>query len=130
MPFEKGNKLAEKWTEEKALQLADELITWLKEEDNIYFEEFLVLEKEMYGTSLNYLKKKYPMFSKRIKLAKKIQKVKLIKYATEERINPPFTKFILSVTHGMHEKKIIDQNNTGQPTIVIENHSKLQDNGN
>ena len=37
-----GNKNAQKWTEEKALKLGEELIRWYDEDStNIFFEQFL-----------------------------------------------------------------------------------------
>ena len=46
--FEKGNKAAEKWTEENALALGQALLDWMKEPQNIFFEEFLVVENDYY----------------------------------------------------------------------------------
>ena len=46
--FKAGNLAAEKWTEENALYLADELIEWMKKEDpNIFYEDFLYIEKDL-----------------------------------------------------------------------------------
>ena len=82
-----GNKNAEKWTEEEALKLGNELIVWLKEKDedgqdkgNIFFEEFLIIEKNMYRDLIDYLSSKFESFSELKKRAKEIQELKLIKF--------------------------------------------------
>ena len=48
--FKAGNLAAEKWTEEIALDLANDLIDWMKKEDsNIFYEDFLFIEKDLYN---------------------------------------------------------------------------------
>ncbi len=43
--FGKGNKAAEKWTEDASLMFIDDLISWMMAEDeNIFFSEFILLE--------------------------------------------------------------------------------------
>lgn len=101
----------EKWTEEKALALADELIEWLKEKDedgedkgNIFYEEFLIIEKDLYVDVIRYLTDKFSSFSERIKQAKKIQELKLQKYGVGDRLNASMTKFTLMNNHGWTDK--------------------------
>lgn len=107
----------EKWTEERALKLADELIEWLKEKDedgedkgNMFYEEFLIIEKDLYLDVIRYLTDKFSSFSERIKQAKKIQEIKLMKYGVGDRLNASMTKFTLANNHGWAEKKEVDQN--------------------
>ena len=104
--FEKGNKYGEKWTEEVANELADELIEWIKsdEKENMFFKEFLLLKKGLYPDLLKYLARVHPSFSEKLDLAKEIQKVKLIKYGVDDKLNPAMTKFVLMNQHGMAEK--------------------------
>jgi len=101
----------EKWTEEKALALADELIEWLREKDedgedkgNIFYEEFLIIEKDLYVDVIRYLTDKFSSFSERIKQAKKIQELKLQKYGVGDRLNASMTKFTLMNNHGWTDK--------------------------
>lgn len=101
----------EKWTEQKALALADELIAWLKEKDdkgndkgNMFYEEFLIIEKDLYLDVIRYLKSKFTSFSERIKQAEKIQEIKLQKYGVGDRLNASMTKFVLTNKHGWREK--------------------------
>ena len=109
---------AEKWTEKKALELGHELIAWLKEKDsenedkgNMFFQEFLIIEKDLYEALIAYLCKKFSSFSKLIEKANKIQELKLQKYGVGDRLNATMTKFVLINKHGWVDKKEIDQNN-------------------
>ena len=36
-----GNKNAEKWTEEEALKLGNDLLDWMKADDNFWVKEYL-----------------------------------------------------------------------------------------
>lgn len=102
----------EKWTEEVALKLADDLIEWLKEKDedgedkgNMFYEEFLVIERNLYPDLIRYLTNKFSSFCERIKTAEKIQELKLQKYGVGDRLNATMTKFVLSNKHGWSDKK-------------------------
>ena len=45
--FKAGNLAAEKWTEEIALDLANDLIEWMKkEESNIFYEDFQLKQND------------------------------------------------------------------------------------
>jgi hypothetical protein len=92
----------EKWTEKKALELGNELITWLtnkEEEGNIFFEDFLIIEKGLYRELVNYLSKKFSSFLKLINRAKEIQEIKLYKFGVADRLNAAMTKFVLINEH-------------------------------
>ena len=109
-PFKKGNKAAEKWTEQKALDLGNELIEWLAvpKKENIFFEYFLIVEKGLYPEIIDYLSKKFPAFLKLIVKAKRIQEIKLVKYGVEDKLNPNMTKFCLINHHEYSDKKDIE----------------------
>ena len=101
--FSKDNQPPEKWTKEKALKLGYDLIEWLKEKDeqgndkgNIFYEEFLIIEKDLYPELIAYLRNKFPSFLKLIDKADKIQELKLQKYGTADRLNASMTKFVLT----------------------------------
>lgn len=109
--FSSSYQPPEKWTEERALALADELIEWLKEKDedgddkgNMFYEEFLIIEKDLYLDVIRYLSSKFPSFSERISQARKIQEIKLMKYGVGGRLNAPMTKFTLTNNHGWKER--------------------------
>ena len=101
----------EKWTEKKALELGESLITWMKEKDseggdkgNIFFEDFLFIENDYYSQLISYLCDKFTSFSKLIEKAKKIQELKLYKFGVADRLNANMTKFVLINEH----KKVSD----------------------
>jgi len=101
----------EKWTENKANELGNEMILWLVKKDeededkgNIFFEEFLVIEKDLYPELIKYLSDKFSSFLKLIEKAKKIQEIKLVKYGVGDRLNASMTKFVLSNHHGYTDK--------------------------
>lgn len=117
----------EKWTEKKALALADELIAWLKEVDedgedkgNMFYEEFLIIEKDLYLDVIRYLKNKFSSFSERIKQAEKIQEIKLQKYGVGDRLNASMTKFVLTNKHGWREKsEAKNETNQVKPIEIV-----------
>ena len=102
----------EKWTEEKALALGKELIDWLKAKDdegedkgNIFFQEFLIIEKDLYEQLISYLCNKFSSFLKLIEKAEKIQELKLQKYGVGDRLNATMTKFVLTNKHGWADRQ-------------------------
>lgn len=109
--FSKDYQPQEKWTEKIAIELGEELIQWLKEKDdegedkgNIFFEEFLIIEKDLYEDLISYLCGKFSSFSDLIRKAKKIQELKLQKYGVGDRLNATMTKFVLTNIHDWREK--------------------------
>lgn len=107
--FKPGNKAAEKWHEEDALKLGNELIAWLKAKPtNIYFQEFLYLENDYYTTVIDYLSNKFESFSNLIKEAKKIQELKIVKYSSLNKLNPTMSIFVLKNCHGFKDKQEIE----------------------
>gem|GEM_PF-2689751 len=111
----------EKWTEEIALELGNELLDWQKEKDeegndkgHIFYEEFFVLVNNYYPELPNYLSGKFSSFLKLIERAKKIQEIKLVKYGVADRLNASMTKFCLINNHGYYNKQLIDHSNKGE----------------
>jgi len=114
VPFEKGNQAAAKWTEESANQLADEMLEWIKSGGHrqIFFNEFLLINKGLYTDLPAYLSRKYDSFRKKMDIANETQRVKLLKYGVEDTLNQGMTKFALMNIHGMSEKVSTDNKNT------------------
>lgn len=99
-----NNKNAEKYTEEKALEIGNKLIEWLRIENNIFYKEFL-LNNNLYTDLVSDLCKKYDSFLELIKKAKEIQEMKLCKLGITGLINPTMTIFCLKNNHGYSDKK-------------------------
>jgi len=119
--FSKDYQPAQKWTEEKAIVLGKELIEWLKEKNedgedkgNIFFQEFLIIEKNLYEEIIAYLCKKFTSFLKLIKQAEKIQELKLQKYGVGDRLNATMTKFVLVNKHGWTDRQQTDVTTNGK----------------
>jgi len=119
--FSKDYQPEEKWTEEKALKLGNDLIEWLKakneddeDEGNILYEEFLVVEKDLHEKTILYLKSKFKSFLPLYEKAKKIQEIKLHKYGLADKLNPNMCKFSLNVNHGWIDKKATDLTTNGK----------------
>jgi len=123
--LKKGKKFSseyqpsEKWTEKKALDLGQELLSWMKEKDddgedkgNIFFEDFLMIENNYYEELIAYLCGKFPSFLKLIGQARKIQEIKLIKFGVGDRLNATMTKFVLTNNHDYTEK--VDNTTKGE----------------
>jgi len=84
------------WTEEKVLELGEDLITWLKaSEDNVWFERFLYEEKDLYPQFISEMRDKYPKFSELLKRAKKIQENKIVDGTFKHQLNPTMAIFVL-----------------------------------
>ena len=95
-----------KWTKKRAEQLGNDLIAWQKKDAiNIFWEEFLVIERDLYPDVIRYLCKKYSSFSDLIRQARKIQEIKLQKYFTAGKLNAAITKFVLINKHGWRDKQ-------------------------
>lgn len=106
----------EKWTEENALELGKDLIAWQKESPvNMFWEEYLVMERDLYSSVITYLSEKFTPFSKLIEKAKKIQEIKLKKYGTADKLNAAMTKFVLINEHKWKDQSQIDHTNAGNP---------------
>lgn len=105
----------EKWTEDVALNLGNELIAWQKESAaNIFWEEFIVIERGYHPGIISYLSEKFSSFSKLIEKAKKIQEIKLAKYGTADKLNAAMTKFVLINHHKWKDSHHIDHTNDGK----------------
>ncbi len=101
-----------KWTEKKAKKVGKDLIKWMNEDDqNLFFEEFLILKNNYYPELISYLCKKFTSFLKLIERAKKIQEIKLYKFGVGDQLNATMTKFVLINEHnkiGDNSKSTID----------------------
>lgn len=104
-----------RWTEEKALQVGNELIEWLKEEDtNIFFNEFLYIKNDYHKDLICYLCKKFSSFAELIKKATDIQETKLVKFGCFDKLNAQMTKFTLINNHNWRDKSSIETDITSK----------------
>lgn len=135
--FSKDYQPKEKWTEKRALELGEDLIAWLKAKDedgedrgNIFFKEFLIMERDLYPDVIGYLSDKFSSFSDLIKKAEAIQELKLQKYGVGDRLNATMTKFVLTNIHGWRDSQNIDHTSNGEkinPNIEITIHGPIDE---
>lgn len=104
-----NNTNASKWTEEKALEIGNDLLDWIKEDtkENIFVSDYLV-RNGYYKDMVDYLQEKYESFSDIIKNALQIQEMKLVKYGTQGKLQPAITIFVLKNHHDYRDRT--DQN--------------------
>ena len=106
--FEANNKAAEKWTEKAALIFGNDLLDWMRAEDeNIFFDDFIYLQDhkgkyagEIYADLPAYLAKKYTSFLDILEKCKVIEKTKLKKFSAFDKLNAGIAKFLLSAEYG------------------------------
>lgn len=125
--FQKGNKAAEKWTEERAYNFGIEILNWMDSADeNIFFEEFIFLiapKLEAYAdmsirvNTPAYLANKFESFSNLLERARKTQEIRLKKFSSFDKLNVSMAKFLLSAEHGLSEKSRVESTNT---TTIID----------
>lgn len=107
------------WTEEKVLKLGEELIQWLKsDEDNVWFERFLYEVKDLYPQFISEMVEKYPKFSELIKRAKKIQENKLVDGCLKHNLNSTIAIFVLKNHYQYTDKTQTDITITEQPLFL------------
>ena len=124
-PFSKGNKVAEKWTEEEALIFGNDLLDWmLVDDENIFFDDFIYLQDhtgkyvgEISSTLPAYLSNKFSTFSNILNKCRQIEKTKLKKFSAFDKINVSIAKFLLSAEYGLSEKT--EQKKEVEKTIKI-----------
>lgn len=105
---QEGNKNAEKWTEEKLLEVGNNLLEWLEKPNNYFFEQFL-LDYDLYGTFLANYVDKFNSFSKLIRKAKKKQEFKLAQAGIMGDTIASMTKFVLTNHHDYKDR--VESNN-------------------
>ena len=108
-----------KWTEEKVILLGQELIDWLKlDDDNVWFEKFLYEEKDLYPQFISEMRDKYPKFSELIKRAKKIQESKLVDGTLKHSLNPTMAIFVLKNHYQYTDKQQTEITISEQPLFL------------
>jgi len=119
-----GNKNAEKWTEEIALELGQGMVEWLRpkyKEDkkgkvtdlhssNFFYEDYVINERDLYPGIVSHLCERFESFSKLEKKAMKVQELKLCRYGIAKGLNPAVLIFVLKNKHGFRDRLDIDAN--------------------
>ena len=132
--FQKGNKAAEKWTEEKAINFGQEMLQWmLSADENIFFEEFIFMVAPFLDDYENitinvdtpaYLSKKFKSFLELQEKSRKLQELKLKKFSSFDKLNVSMAKFLLSAEHGLSEKSRTEVEHVNVPIFDIKPKKK------
>ena len=136
MAAEKGNKYAEKWNKENALQLLkDALNTLIKDKDIMYIGE-LAEKQSTYHHVYTYIVDKFGKENKVFSTIKKkidnIIETRLFKEALKNNVNPTVAIFGLKNNYNWRDKRDIDVTTkgdkiTGDPFKEIRKNSDVQE---
>lgn len=123
--FVVGNTAALIWTEDKAMELANALLDWMKyDETNFLMKDFL-FEHDLYADIITSLCDRYPPFAEHIARAKEIEAHRIQKFALTNNLNSGMAQWVLAVNHKQHnvQKQEITGSNgapLSTPTIVLQ----------
>ena len=123
--FIAGHTVTLVWTEEKAMELANALLDWMKyDESNFLMKDFLI-EYDLYSNIISDLSEKYPPFAEHIARAKEIEAHRIQKFALTNNLNSGMAQWVLAVNHKQHnvqKQEITGSNGTplSTPTIVLQ----------
>jgi len=99
-----GNKNAEKWTEDKAIEIGEGLVQWLRaEETNVLFKYYLYIENDYDYQLIEYLGRKFQSFSTLIKKARDFQKIKLQHLGLNKKVDSTQAIWLSRINHGVTE---------------------------
>ena len=106
------NKNAEKWDEDEALQLGNNILSWIREKGGarIFLSQYLYIENDYPANIISSLSKKFDSFSELIKKAKKIQETKL-RLGGLGKANTAMAVFCLKNNHGYKDRQDITTDN-------------------
>jgi hypothetical protein len=106
-----------KWTDEKLIEVAEELISWLNSDiDHVFMQQFLI-GKRLYKQFVSEHCLKNNRFSELIKIAKEIQEVKLLILSSTNRINTGIACFVFKNHHAYADK--IEQTIETKEVLVL-----------
>lgn len=107
-----GNKYNEVWTEEKAEQFCDDVLSYVKKNKSCRSLSEACCELGEYEELISYLSTKFDKDFKSIKRAKEIVKTRLMNQGLDGEANPTMAIFILKNNHGMSDR--IQQEHSGE----------------
>lgn len=123
--FKPGNQAALKWTEEKAMAIAQSLLDWMNEDQRNFLMKDFLFEQGLYADLIATLSERYPSFAEYIVRAKEIEAHRIQKFALTNNLNANMAQWVLGVHHKQHN--VQKQEITGRdgsplsvPTITIQ----------
>lgn len=103
--FLNGHKFSSaptKWTEEKAMELAEGLLKWMKDSPNHFMLGDYLFSHDLYADVISYLSERYPQFAEYIARAKEIEAHRIQQYALINKLNSGMAQWVLAVHHNQH----------------------------
>lgn len=123
--FQSGNTAALKWTEEKAMAIAQGLLEWMNDDQRNFLMKDFLFEQGLYADIIATLSERYPAFAEYIVRAKEIEAHRIQKFALTNNLNANMAQWVLGVHHKQHN--VQKQEITGKdgaplstPTITIQ----------
>jgi len=113
-----GNKNAEKWPKEDLIQIGEELLEWMSQDQNIWFEKFL-MSKGLYRDFVSDRSVNCKPFAELIKKAKQMQESRIAEFALYNKINTTMAIFLLKNNHGFKDRLDHDHS-VSIPSITYE----------
>jgi hypothetical protein len=99
-------------------KLADELIEWFKEKDNVYLKNFAVL-KGFPASDISKYAKRNKYFEETLALAKDIQEGKLVQKGLKNEVSSAFVIFMLKNTAGWRDRFDDSSEKQNAPSIKL-----------
>lgn len=115
------------WTDEKIEEIADLLIQFMDDPDNIYFKKFINWLKRAKNISIpiEYLSRwseKNEKFLDAYNYAKIEQETRIVEGCLTKKLDSGMGRFMLAAVHGLSEKQVIEHQ--GQDIINIVHYGK------
>lgn len=103
------------WTPARIEELRKELVEWFmepgKESERLFYKQFLVEHKGLYHELISRLSSIDDTFRHTVKRLDEIQEQRIARLASQNKINPVFTMFVLKNKHGWVDKQEIKTEN-------------------
>ena len=112
MPAPKGNNNAEKWTQDQAVEFADSVLNYVKENKNCLFIGEAVTELGYYRTLWNYISEKFDFDT--IKRVESILESRLVNSGLSGDSNATMTIFTLKNNYKWTDRQEIDHTTKGE----------------
>ena len=98
--------------------LADELIEWFKDEENVYLKNFAIL-KGFPASYISKYSKRSKYFNEKHALAKDIQESRLVQMGLDKKVSSNFLIFMLKNTAGWRDRFTDENEEKTAPSIKL-----------
>lgn len=117
-----GNKNALKWSDSDLIQIGEELLKWMNQDQNIWFEKFL-MSKGLYRDFVSDRAENCKSFAELIKKAKQMQEARIAEFALHNKINTTMSIFLLKNNHGYRDRQEHSHSAQGGLNVIVSDDS-------